>query len=170
MSNLNISTEPITDNPALKKLFKEVYITSDSEKQLPDDVAKLNHIGNNKSKIFIGVCDDENGSLNSDERLLLQKILAAVKLSEDDVLIATLRDIKRVSFNGFISQNKFDKLLFFGIEPKQLGWHIEVLPYQKAHFMEKDTLFAESLATIKVNETAKKKLWGQLQTIFPIKK
>ncbi len=170
MSNLNISTEPITNNPVLKKLFREVYITNGSEKQSPDAVAKINHIGNNKSKIFIGISGADNGSLNNDERSLLQKILSAVKLSEDDVFIANLNDIQQVSFNSFISQNKFDKLLFFGIEPKQLDWHIEVLPYQKTYFMEKDVLFAESLSVLKANEASKKKLWVQLQTIFSIKK
>jgi DNA polymerase III psi subunit len=170
MSNLNISTEPVINNPALKKLFRDVYITSDNEKQSPDAVAKINHIGNNKSKIFIGVCDNENGILNEDERLLLQKILAAVKLNEDDVFIASLNDIQPVPFNSLISQNKFDKLLFFGIEPKQLNWHIEVLLYQKMNFMEKDILFAESLTVLKANEISKKKLWGQLQSIFSIKK
>src|SRR5580698_1850298 len=99
MSNLTISTEPVDNNPVLKKLFKKVYVTSGSEKQTTDDVAKVNHIGNNKRNIFIGTSEPGNKDMTNEERSFLQKILAAVKLSEEDVFIASARAIEQVPFN-----------------------------------------------------------------------
>jgi hypothetical protein len=169
MSNLTIVTRPFEYDNVIKELFKEIYINDGNEKYTPDDFAKVNHFGNNNSKIFIGVTNDTSAILNNAERGLLQKILGAVKLTEDDVFITSLNNIQPGLFNNFISHNNFNKLFFFGIIPEQLGWHIEMKHYQRMSFMEKELLFAESLSVISVNEAAKKKLWVQLQLIFNIK-
>lgn len=166
MSNLYFSAETVSIE-TIRKLFKEVYVTNIDEKTI--DIINVKHIGSNKSKIFIAVMGSDKDIISGDERTLLQKILAAVKLSEEDVFIAALNATEPIAFNNFISLNKFEKLFFFGITPAQLGWHIEMLPYQKMRFMEKDILFVESLDVIKTNEQSKKKLWAQLQTIFSLK-
>jgi hypothetical protein len=169
MSNLTIVTEPTENNQVLKKLFREVYIGNDHEMQTPDDVAKVRHFGNNGRKIFIGVTSNDGEILKPADRTLLQKILAAVKLSEDDVFIASINDILPASFNNFIEGNAFDKLFFFGVEPIQFNWHLDIVQYQRTFFSDKELLFAESLSVLSTNDLAKKKLWMQLQLIFNLK-
>jgi hypothetical protein len=169
MGNSIVITEPVENSQVLKKLFKEIYINRDNEKTIPDDFAKVNHFGNNCRKIFIGVPGEDDCIIKDNERALLQKILAAIKLTEGDVFIVSIKEIDPGSFNRLIGNDRFDKLLFFGVTPLQVGWYIDVQLYVRTYFMEKEILFAESLPVLSANESAKKKLWGQLQALFNIK-
>lgn len=169
MSNLTIVTGSVENDQVIKKLFREVYYSANHEIPTHDEFAKVKHFGNNGRKIFIGVFGYNDNILESPERTLLQKILAAIKLSEDDVFIASINNILPASFTSFIQAHGFEKLLFFGVQPKQLGWHLEVMPYFRTYFMEKEMLFAEPLSVLNTDDSAKKKLWQELQQIFNLK-
>lgn len=103
-------------------------------------------------------------SLEEEELSFLEKIMSAVgkKISEDIFLIhkkdILYKDIKRYS--------SFDVLLIFGLAPKQIGLHINAIPYKISLFQEKKILFVDKLATIENNDNYKKQLWSQLQKLI----
>jgi len=96
---------------------------------------------------------------------LLGKIFKAVgkNLETDGCL---LNSTSPPTYKGVTDAIDFQKLLVFGIAPKDIGLHLKVKTYQLIPFQNRQLLFSHSLKVIMSDLNKKKMLWGQLQLMF----
>jgi DNA polymerase III psi subunit len=91
----------------------------------------------------------------TDQRLLLAKILQAVKLSTEAVRI-----IQQTSFDlsGFVEKPK--RMIAFMTPPKGLS------PYEVIVTGETSVVFSDGLEMLNQDDAAKRKLWNTLKSFF----
>lgn len=100
----------------------------------------------------------------STEKELLLKIMASVKRSEDDVLIAMLGEASQEQIEALLAEHNHRQLLDFGtngLSKTQQAEH-----YSAWKDSGKTYLKAHSLAEIAQDVDKKKLLWKELQQIF----
>lgn len=102
---------------------------------------------------------------SEDELALLAKIFQAVgKNMEQDACIINEENLplyKNITANPHVK-----KVLFFGVNPHEIGLLMQVKGYMIIPFQGKDLLFSHSLKVIGQDVDKKKQLWGQLQGMF----
>lgn len=96
---------------------------------------------------------------------LLGKIFQAVgrNIEEEVCVINTLTT---VSYKELATLFHLEKVLVFGIHPKEFGLHLNIDIYQTFIFQEVQFLFSDTLQVIASNLPKKKLLWAQLQAMF----
>lgn len=107
-------------------------------------------------------------TLPTREKLLLNKILEAVKLKPVQVSIVNLAEIRnRISTR---SQLKFENarvVLFTGSIPSLIRIDQPGKKYEIIQDLSNDYVLADTLEMIEQDKTLKKNLWDILQTLFP---
>lgn len=100
-----------------------------------------------------------------EEIQFLGKVLKAVNrdIEKDTYLINDLDTPTLKTINKLVD---FTKVLVFGMNPKEIGLHVRINPYQLFSFQDKQFLFSQSLNTIANNVEQKKIFWAQLQLMF----
>ncbi|TNE55865.1 MAG: hypothetical protein EP344_13050 [Bacteroidetes bacterium] len=97
----------------------------------------------------------------------LEKILAAAGLNlEKDTLFAEIPEQKPFSFLSVIREKQAERVLVFGVPPKQLGLQTNTRLYQPFSFYGVSFLFADALSVLAQNKTLKSQLWQALQLMF----
>ncbi len=97
----------------------------------------------------------------------LAKILSAVKLDlQADTLTLEKTADNDFSFSTLAKDQTIYKALFFGINPKTVGLHLNFQKYQPFTVNGCLYLFADDLKSISENQDLKRLLWGALQSIF----
>ncbi len=128
-----------------------------------DISSQINSTGNNSKGILI-ICQNFNNSEISD---FLKKILAAVNTDlESDCALYDINPDTQIAWSEIIRSKKQEKVIFFGIEPAQLGLHLKLVKYQLLDWNGMKLLFSDSLEQILADKNKKGFLWRELQLMF----
>lgn len=137
---------------------------------VPETNTQLKRIkGNNQSGlIIVWESKEESEEIES----FLAKILSAVQLdlSKDSSLIQ-LQPNEKMQLSQIKKTYPSKYLISFGLEPKRLGLHFDIVPYKALQHQEIIYLFADDLIDIYEERQAGGKqksgaLWKALQAIF----
>ena len=144
------------ESTALKLLLEgtEIY-------RVPPVDAPIKYEGGNKKKLLVLCrCAD---ALSPAERELLEKILAAVKMSMQDIALIAASAVQ--PFHALKKNIEFTTMLAFGFKQDALSLNIHFIDHP-FNFCGVELLFTESLATLLERKDLKAKLWMQLQAMF----
>jgi len=117
----------------------------------------------NRSADTLVIVNHDIANLNSNENVLMNKILEAVGLSLEKVLIVSK---PAIDINLIWRYLKINKCLLFGIKPKNVGLHIDINNYLPTNFNDKILLLSDSIEALQKHSENKKLLWKALQNIF----
>lgn len=147
-------------NEKLNTIFPDMVLY-----KLDETVAKtVEFTGNNERDTLIASNITDTESLS-----FLTKILSAVKFDlQNDVALVNLTKQEGISYKDLKNCLKFDKLICFGIDMKDLGIHIKAPLYKKTDWNQIQILLAEDLQSIAESQQKKGLLWNALKEFFAI--
>jgi hypothetical protein len=97
---------------------------------------------------------------NSEEANQLQKILAACKLSEEQVQLLSLKKEEEIAWHHLRDIVQPKQVLLFGIEPAQLGISAHLMPHQVSRFNGSSWMQTLSLDELIKRPEIKTHLWN----------
>ena len=151
-----VKTKPQTEElPAIEPLKAEesepIYLSP-----LPTEGSNLKHC--------LVLAESENPMPENDLKELLEKIMAAVKRSMDDILLVNVKAASDDQLEALLSEQNHRHLLAFGTRKvRQLA---EAGKYELKLIDGKSYLKADSLKAISENMELKKALWKVLKEMF----
>jgi hypothetical protein len=128
--------------------------------------AKWKWLGNNKKNILVIVHSPHTTHLPDDELDLLTAMIAACKLSLDDVAIVNLNNHPDASYKELTGFFKSKIVLLFAIEPAAFGLPVNFPHFQLQAFANNSFLFSPSLKELGNDKIIKSKLWVCLKRLF----
>ncbi|CAN5402732.1 hypothetical protein BH23BAC1_BH23BAC1_44050 [soil metagenome] len=127
---------------------------------------KLPSKGNFGKKVLLIVDDPEDEVLNPSESGFLNKILKAIKLTEEDIIILNVHHITDEQLPEVLSKFPYKVLISFGVNSEALLGTSNVLPYIIPKGQERVRLLVDNLPAIEKDQQKKVKLWENLQLLF----
>jgi hypothetical protein len=110
------------------------------------------------------VCLDES-DFGPEQQEFLLKILSALGIkSLDEIGIITIKSGANISLSRHLA--KAQKVVVFGLQPQQIGFHIRIGKYQPFPLNGVKCLMADSLTEIAEKQSLKRDLWSAIQIIF----
>lgn len=101
----------------------------------------------------------------AEDLALLSKIFQAVgKNMEQDAYLVNGSDLPL--YNNITANPHVQKVLFFGVNPLEVGLQLQAKAYELLPFQGKQLLFSHNLGVIAQDLEKKKQLWGRLQAMF----
>lgn len=125
-------------------------------------------LGNNARHILVLVQNRDFAFLPDHELSFFTGILAACKLSMEDVALVNLNNNPEVSGRQLTDFFKSRIVFLFDIEPASLGLPVNFPQYQLQPFAGTTYLYAPSLAKLEGDKLEKSKLWVCLKRLFNI--
>ncbi len=120
--------------------------------------------GSNNGLVFIGMEAENEPEART---AFLKKILAALKLELDrDTIYTTLEMGEPASFCQLLKKKGIEKMVVFGLSPRQFGLAFEAKLYEPIAFYGCKFLFSEKLSLIETDQERKAKLWAALKSMF----
>lgn len=107
-------------------------------------------------------------ALSENDRELLGKILGALSVTENEVLIVDAAGEGANNFSDIKRQTGVNKYIVFGMLPLEIGLNIKPLMYQPVNMLGVSILFADGLPELAKDPQKKKALWLALKDIFAI--
>ena len=105
------------------------------------------------------------------EREQLMKILGALKLTIDDIALASATEVYKCGYAGWVNDGPpFDKMIGFGASALNMGLTVRLKRYFINEFNGKQLLFSDSLETLIAEPKLKGNLWTVLQVLFGLTK
>ena len=127
--------------------------------------------GGYKQNILVVYDNGQPGPLEASQKEQLLKILAALKLTIDDIALADAHELYAYGIAGWINDGPpFNKFIAFGASALNMGLTVRLKRYFISNFDGRDYLFADSLTGIMTEPKLKSQLWTVLQVMFGIKK
>ena len=128
------------------------------------DIPKGSLLGQNEKKLLLVLAEVD---FTTENEQFLTKILGAVKhdLGRDTLRLMIPKG-QSFGINKLLMSDKIDKVILFGINPKDIGLSIETFVYKSIHLSGKEMLIAHSLDKISKTQELKKALWTSLQQMF----
>jgi hypothetical protein len=151
----------------LKQLFKDTDIFSLPEAQKQE----LELLGNNQKAILVVLRVTE---WNQAMHTFLGKILGAVQVNVDeDTHCLNITNHASISFSQLHQKHPYQRVICFGLKPKELGLNIEETMYRPFTLSDVQWLFAHNLQTIYEERQEGKKqmagaLWKALKEMFEL--
>ena len=154
----------------LQQLFKHSLVNLENEEKPEEKTASkgFSTLGNNRRHILIMVESDQTLYLPDEELNFLLGILAACKLTMDDVAILNIKKNKSVTYRSATKELKPEKLFLFGVNPAQIELPLDFPHYQIQQYNNQTYLTAPPLSYFQDNKVEKTKLWNCLKQIFGI--
>jgi len=121
------------------------------------------HILNNEAHTIV-VCRESD--LTTESKDLLNKMLAAVKLSEAHLNTITITDQQTLHINQLLSSGNALTILVFGLSPGELALNAEVYKYHAIRIGNDRIVFSDSLTQLINDPALKKPLWKSLQQLY----
>jgi hypothetical protein len=130
--------------------------------------SNLKYLGKNEQNILLLVNDGEHKFLGDEELTLLLNILGACNINMQHVALVNAAHYTAISSEEIeeVFAPKF--LLFFGTEPQQFEYPLQIPMYKIQAYNSKKFLTAPDLNTLQQNKEEKKKLWLALKELFAI--
>ncbi len=123
-------------------------------------------LGNNAKNILVLVSNKEFPFLSDPELGFLTGILAACKLSMEDVALVNVNNNPDTSGRQLTDFFKSRIVFLFDIEPAALGLPVNFPQYQLQPFAGTTYLYAPSLGQLENDKLEKSKLWVCLKRLF----
>jgi hypothetical protein len=125
-------------------------------KPLPTEGSNLKHC--------LILVESEADVLEADLKALLEKIMASVKRSMDDVLLVNVKDADTAQIEALLSEQNHRHLITFGSQ-KVTALH-NTKTYELTQVGHKSYLKADALPDISTEVALKKALWASLKAMF----
>jgi hypothetical protein len=155
-----------------------IVITDQSENEtqpvVPDktgsgpDQAEWKTLGNNQQKILVVVEHANTVHLPDEDLDFLTGMLAACKLSLDDVLLINYHHYLSYDYKTILGRFGSRQVFLFGLDPLSFGLPVNFPPFQPQQVAGCRFLYAPSLGECRNDKLAKSKLWVCLRNIFGI--
>jgi hypothetical protein len=107
---------------------------------------------------------------NSEELVLVQKILAAAKLQPNQYAIINLSQYPNLKLR-FFDANHFPLLqhiIGFGVDAAQIGWHTNSFKYQFFSLGKFEMVLVDDATTLLGDSRKKSMLWNEMKKMFEI--
>lgn len=151
------------------RMIAELYPFSLVEKVTPADIpAAIEFVGKNKKNILVLVCKVNIAFIEDNELNFLSSILAACKLSLDDVAIVNLNSLNFNCYRTIINQFKSNTVLMFDVASEAIDLPFNFPYFQLQQFDQCTYLCAPGLTTIATDKTLKTQLWVCLKNLFRV--
>jgi hypothetical protein len=166
MSLDNIQLPPVL----MQDLYKKSLIDLDSRQKTEAPAATGNwpFLGKNEKSIVLIVNEKDTALLSETDLAFLMGVLGACKLSMADVALLNLFKIPGMDYEGIMQQFIPSKVLFFGVEPADVGFPLQFPQYKLQNYNNQTYLCAPPLAVLAAQKEQKILLWGCLKTLFSI--
>ena len=166
---MSIDNIVLTPN-VLQELYKRTLIADTTTQQQSDSSAKKNIIflGKNQKQIIILVSNEEVLYLPDEQLSFLLGILAACKLTMEDVAIINIKKNEAFTYKTMDDELNADKIFLFGVEPAQIELPLQFPNYQIQKYNQQVYLTAPMLSVLQDDKTEKMKLWTCLKQVFSI--
>lgn len=122
-------------------------------------VTGFDFLGGNNKQILMLVNDAQNSYFSPKSEEMFVKLLAAVKLSMQDIAIVNLNNIS-VKWDDIKQKTNPNKVVLWGVKPEFINTDV-----QKYIFTD-NVLYADALDQINADVELKKQLWPELQKMF----
>ena len=179
LNDLQLSSDIIA------RLYPSSLIASDGSAPVqtpkPDDIVPtinikaepapetaLKSLGNNHKNILIVVNYPELVHLPDEELSFLTNMLAACKLSLDDVAIINQNNYKDIACKDLLVHFQSKTVFLFDVDPLVFGLPVSFPHFQVQNVAGCTFLFAPSLEENRTDKLIKSKLWLSLRSIFGI--
>ena len=130
------------------------------------DIPGWKSLGNNQKNILVIVQYTDAIHLPDKELDFLTAMLAACKLSLDDVAIVNLNNHPDASYKELTVFFKSKIVMLFNVEPASFGLPMSFPHYQLQAFANATFLYAPSLTELENDKLQKSKLWVCLKRLF----
>lgn len=154
----------------LQDLFQKTLVDLSGKENVlsPSKKNEINFFGGNKQHIIL-VVSNLNATFVSDEQLtFLSGILAACKLTLEDVGLLNIASDPRVSYKKITEAFNPRIMIMFGVLPDQLQLPFLMPEFQRQSYNNQLYLAVPSLTELENNKDLKRKLWVVLQQIFSL--
>jgi DNA polymerase III psi subunit len=105
-------------------------------------------------------------SINEADKILLSKILTAVKLDLSKIELMDLSELKKMNVKTALSQNLISHFITFGVPLPNIKLEIPLMAYQIKEIKSIRFLFSDELKNLHQDVERKKALWKALQEMF----
>lgn len=147
----------------LTDLYGKVLVELPAE-GAPD--AGIKTLGGNEKNIFIVVKHDAEAVLPESELTFLLSVLAACKLTLNDVVILNWTGMDKKGYKELLHRFESRFVLLFGVPPLQFGLPMDFPPFQIQPFDSRQYLYAPALPKIQEHKGIKAELWTALKKLF----
>ncbi|MDG1101068.1 MAG: hypothetical protein P8N29_07680 [Saprospiraceae bacterium] len=103
--------------------------------------------------------------LTPESRKTLSQILNAIKYNLEDSCMLVLGDAQLISINSYVRQYAIQKVISFGISPKDIGLQINPSAYRLIEMEALKLVFSHKISSLNSDKQKKIKLWNTLQTL-----
>ncbi len=121
----------------------------------------------NPTKVVI-LFKHQQKELPTEEHALLSKILTAVQIDIQQVILLNIHHTSLTTFSYIQRALQPNHLICFGIHHHHIGLNIAINAYQLRYFLNCKILLANSLDQISKDNRQKRMLWTSLQKMFDI--
>lgn len=105
-------------------------------------------------------------SITEADKVFLEKVLNAVKLSLTDVEVFTTDMLKTTDFRTYSIGKSYQRIISFGVPFSKIGMTRMFMPYEITPIKNIQFLMTEKLVVIENDLAHKRQFWGCLQQMF----
>jgi hypothetical protein len=135
-----------------------------SEKSIAD--LKNHTLGDNKQNILVLIKDKSVPVIADDDLAVLNRILAACKLSLRDIALSNIADFESTGYEFIFGLFQPQTILLLGVTPSDINLPVNFPLYNIYQFSKIKLVAAPDLASIEANKEIKKSLWARRQKLF----
>lgn len=130
------------------------------------DDLKNHSIGDNQQRILILIKDNSVQVIADGDLTVLNRILAACKLSLRDVALLNINGLENIGYESVFNQFQAQTVLLLGVAPSDVDLPVNFPLYNIYQFSKIKMIAAPDLPSIEANKEIKKSLWVSLQKLF----
>lgn len=166
MSLNNIQLPPVT----LQGLFKNTLVENAfiQPQQASSPKKALVVLGKNQKQIAIIVTNDEALYLPDEQLNFLLGILAACKLTMEDVALINIKKNDAFTYKTLSTELQAAIIFLFGVGPSQIGLPLQFPDYQVQQYNKQLYLSSPLLTVLQDDKVEKSKLWTCLKQVFSL--
>lgn len=120
----------------------------------------------NKNGTVIFYTAPKGGNISAEGVTAINKLILAVKLKPEETFCTEVLPDMDFRFNKLIKDYPVTQLICFGIEPENLGLHLDLIKYKAFKFNKIDMIFCDSMEGMALQKRTL--LWNQLKLMYNI--
>lgn len=153
-------------NELLAQLYNDKLIEDRSANAVPEAPATIRHLGNARRKIALLVDYPGLRFLPDEDLHFLTNILAACKLSMEDVALLNVNTHSPAETGKYLQDLEMKQVILFGLEPAALDLPIHFPLFQLQAFAGCTYLCSPELTALQQQKDLKMQLWNCLKKLF----
>ncbi len=160
----NSQLPAITIQQIYKNLLVELPDKEQVQKKIP--AFSIPYLGENQLQILVLVNDPSSKYLSDSDFRFLSGILAACKLSLQDIALVNLYSMVVKHFSHLIQSFQPRVVILFGVLPQEIDLPVNFPHFQVQSYSKVSFLSSPDLTTLEGDKLIKSKLWLSLKQIF----